>query len=944
MKKLKLQGFFLIMLSVWVLISIVRVFLNQHPESIQTVSPPGARSEIGAKENVQSRREYEEMRLTNPNTGQVPLDIRKQELNFAKAQFAEAQRNGIARQPAGTDASENSEALDWVAVGPENFGGRTRALAIDVTDERILLAGGVSGGVWRSEDSGASWEKTTTPYQLQSVTAIVQDTRPGKENIWYYGTGELVGNSTRAAGAPFRGDGMFKSTDGGRSWQPLVSTQTNNPGSFDFPFNYVWALATNPNSTDDEIYAAIFGGIVRSTDGGQSWETVLGGDLLGLGSADLNEVTAIFYTDLHIASDGVFYATLSTETNNPEELADAGGFYRSNDGENWQRIFGEPGVPTRRTEIGSSPSNPDIVYFISDTRNTHTLRKLDRSANRISVMNGLPDGSNDIEAFESQTSYDLFVRVHPTDENTVFVGGTNLYRSTDGFATRNNTTWIGGYDPDADGVAIYPNHHPDQHDLLFLPSNPNVILSANDGGVFRSVNALAEEVVYEPLNNGYVTTQFYTGHVSRFPRDNFILGGLQDNGSLVTGTAFAVDNAQRIIGGDGGYAASTRFGIYYYLSFQNSRIFRLTFNDDFGLTSFARVDPIGGGSDPEQPYLFINPYMLDPNNGNRMYLAGGDVLWRNRNLSQIPSGSQEPTSVNWAKLTRTSIPSGVISAVEVSSTPENIVFYGTSNGRLFKLEDAHADSYSVTDVTADVFPTEAYVSSISVNPVDADELLVTFSNYGIISVFQSLDGGSTFTDVSGNLEEQPDGSGNGPSVRWARVVPKTDGSAEYFLATSTGLYSTTSLTGGTVTWHLESPDEIGNSVVNMIDYRRQDGRVVTATHGNGLFVSSIPNVVRPDAILFGSTLEIESPFPNPFVDEVTIRFNMPETNFVLVRIYNSSGQLVKILSNGLGFQGKNELFWDGTNTQGNRQGPGVYLVRFTYARQNYATRIVLTND
>lgn len=932
------------MLSVWVLISIVRIFLNQHPESIKTVSPPGARSEIGAKENVQSRREYEEMRLTNPNTGEVPLDIRKQELNFAKAQFAEAQRNRIARLPAGTDASENAEALDWIPVGPENFGGRTRALAIDVTDERTLLAGGVSGGVWRSEDSGASWEKTTTPDQLQSVTAIVQDTRPGKENIWYYGTGELVGNSTRAAGAPFRGDGMFKSTDGGRSWQPLVSTQTNNPGSFDFPFNYVWALATNPNSTDDEIYAAIFGGIVRSTDGGQTWETVLGGDLLGLGSADLNAVTSIFYTDLHIASDGVFYATLSTETNNPEELADAGGFYRSNDGENWQRIFGEPGVPTRRTEIGSSPGNPDIVYFISDTRNTHTLRKLDRAANRISVMNGLPDGSNDIETFESQTSYDLFVRVHPTDENTVFVGGTNLYRSTDGFATRNNTTWIGGYDPDAEGVAIYPNHHPDQHDLLFLPSNPNVILSANDGGVFRSVNVLADEVVYEPLNNGYVTTQFYTGHVSRFPRDNFILGGLQDNGSLVTGTAFAVDNAQRIIGGDGGYAASTRFGIYYYLSFQNSRIFRLTLNDDFGLTSFARVDPIGGGTDPEQPYLFINPYTLDPNNGNRMYLAGGDVLWRNRNLSQIPSGSQEPTSVNWAKLTRTSIPSGVISAVEVSTTPENIVFYGTSNGGLYKVENAHAASYSVTDISADVFPAEAYISAISVNPVNADEVLVTFSSYGVVSVFQSLDGGNTFTDVSGNLEEQPDGSGNGPSVRWARVVPKTDGSAEYFLATSTGLYSTTSLTGGTVTWQLESPDEIGNSVVNMIDYRRQDGRVVAATHGNGLFVSGIPNVVRPDEVLFGSTLEIDSPFPNPFVDEVTIRFNMPETNFVLVRIYNSSGQLVKVLSNGLGFQGTNELFWDGTNTQGNRQGPGVYLVRFTYARQNYATRIVLTND
>lgn len=944
MRKLKLRGFFLLLVCVWVLISIAGVFLANHPEKNRIVSPPEAKSEIGAREDLQSRGEYEQIRLSNPQTGVIPTDIRKKELSFAKEQLTGAQRDPIARRAAGTNASDNAEALDWTAIGPENFAGRTRALAIDVTNERILLAGGVSGGVWRSEDAGASWTKTTGVDQLQSVTAIVQDTRAGKENIWYYGTGELVGNSTRASGAPFRGDGMFKSTDGGRSWQSLASTQTNNPGSFDFPFNYVWALATNPNSANDEIYAAIFGGIVRSIDGGQTWETVLGGDLLGLGSTDLNEVVSIFYTDLHMATDGTFYATLSTATNDPDALAMEGGFYRSTDGENWQLIFGEQGVATRRTEIGSAPGNPDIVYFLSDTRNTHTLRKYNRATNGITTMVGLPDGTNDVELFDSQNSYDMFVRVHPNDENTVFLGGTNLYRSTDGFATRNNTTWIGGYDPNAEGVSIYPDHHPDQHDLVFLPSNPNVILSANDGGIFRSLNALASEVTYESLNNGYITTQYYTGHVSRFSSDDFVLGGLQDNGSLLTSTSLGTDNAQRIIGGDGAYVASTRFGIYYYMSFQNSRIFRLTFNEEFGLTSFARVDPIGGGSNPEQPYLFINPYILDPNNGNRMYLAGGDFLWRNRNLSQITSGSQDPTSVNWARLNRTQMPSGVISAVEVSTEPANIVYYGTSLGRLSKIENAHSDSYAVTDITSGSFPSEAYIGSISVNPVDASELMVTFTNYGVVSVFHSVDGGASFTDVSGNLEEQPDGSGNGPSVRWARVVPKTGGSSEYFLATSTGLYSTTSLSGGSTSWVLESPNEIGNSVVSMIDYRRLDGRVVAATHGNGMFISSIPDVVRPDDVAFGAALEIEPPFPNPFVDEVTIRFNLPETDFVLVRIYNSSGQLVKVLSNGLGFQGGNELFWDGTNTQGNRMAPGTYLVRITYNRENFSTRVLLTND
>lgn len=946
MKKLKLQGVFLTLVSAWILFSIASVFLVNHPEPVEeVVKAPEARSEIGGRDNAQSRRDYDAMRFSDPVTGQVPLGIRKKELNFAQKGLAKAQLQQLRTRAAGTNAPENTEILDWAQVGPENFGGRTRALAIDVTNERTLLAGGVSGGVWRSEDAGASWTKTTTPEQLQSVTAIVQDTRAGNENVWYYGTGELVGNSTRARGAPFRGDGMFKSTDGGRSWQQLASTVTDNPGSFDFPFNYVWGLAINPNNNgEDEILAAIFGGIVRSVDGGQTWATVLGNDLLSLGSTDLNEETAIFYTDIHRTTDGTFYATLSTVTNDNEELSDLGGFYQSTNGVDWGRIFSETNVPTRRTEIGSSPSNPDIVYFISDTRNTHALRRFNATSFEMRILDGLPNGSNDIETYDSQNSYDMYVAVHPNDENTLFLGGTNIYRSTDAFATRTNTTWIGGYDPDADGVAIYPGHHPDQHDLVFLPSNPNVILSANDGGIFRSINPLADQVTYSSLNNGYITTQYYTAYVSQVANDDFVFGGLQDNGSLLTGTVLSEDNTTRVLGGDGAFGASTRFGIYYYMSFQNSRIFRLSLNDEFELTSFARVDPIGGGSDPDQPYLFINPYTLDPNNGNRMYLAGGDFLWRNRNLAQIPSGDQEPTSLNWARLERTEITSGVITAVEVSTDPENIVYYGTSEGRVFRIDNAHADTYTVTEISDSSFPVGGSVNSIAVNPLDATEVMVIFSNYNVPSVFHSTNAGGGFTDVSGSLEEQPDGSGNGPSVRWGRIVPKTDGSSEYYLATSTGVYSTTSVSGGSIAWGLESPGEIGNSVVNMIDYRRLDGRVVAATHGNGLFLSQIQDVVRPADVQFGSALEIEPPFPNPFVNEVTIRFNLPETNFVLARIYNSSGQLVKVLSNGLGFQGNNEIFWDGTNTQGNRMAPGVYLVRLNYARENFSTRIILTND
>ncbi len=180
-------------------------------------------------------------------------------------------------------------------------------------------------------------------------------------------------------------------------------------------------------------------------------------------------------------------------------------------------------------------------------------------------------------------------------------------------------------------------------------------------------------------------------------------------------------------------------------------------------------------------------------------------------------------------------------------------------------------------------------------------------------------------------------------MRWGVIVPKTGGTSEYFLATSTGLYSTESLSG-TPIWEQEGANTIGNSVMNMVDYRRSDGKIVAASHGNGLFVSNVANVVPEDEITAGTELVINTPFPNPFQDEVTLQFSLPETGFVLVRIYNSSGQLVRVVSSGLGFQGENEVFWDGTNSSGNPMPTGVYLARFTYNQTNQARRIILNRN
>ena len=170
-----------------------------------------------------------------------------------------------------------SNIATWTGRGPNNVGGRTRALAIDLdfdgASNRRILAGGVSGGMFLSEDNGATWRLTTGLGDLASVTAVAQD--PISRNVWYYGTGELFGNSaSNGGGATFLGQGIFKSTDGGENWTQLPATTTGTLNSFDNIFDRVWNLAVDP--TTGNVFAAVFGFIMRSTDGGDSWFVSLG--------------------------------------------------------------------------------------------------------------------------------------------------------------------------------------------------------------------------------------------------------------------------------------------------------------------------------------------------------------------------------------------------------------------------------------------------------------------------------------------------------------------------------------------------------------------------------------------------------------------------------------------------------------------------------------------
>ncbi|MCH7772950.1 MAG: hypothetical protein IH784_00910, partial [Bacteroidetes bacterium] len=256
----------------------------------------GIPASIGSKDDPRARFLQEFMMLRDPVTNEIPRNIFYLEREFAK-NLPKREHLSLNKN----SGSNETTALTWTARGPNNVGGRTRALGIDKRTDTppniTILAGGVSGGIWRSTDDGSSWSSVTSPNQLHSVTFIVQHQRSGNEDIWYAGTGEAVGNSASGSNASnFSGDGVFKSTDNGLTWNIISSTATNTPESFDQVFDYVHNIVIDPsNSSQDEIYVAASSTIQRSTDGGSTWTTELGSGLVS------------FISDVQITSNGVVY-------------------------------------------------------------------------------------------------------------------------------------------------------------------------------------------------------------------------------------------------------------------------------------------------------------------------------------------------------------------------------------------------------------------------------------------------------------------------------------------------------------------------------------------------------------------------------------------------------------------------------------------------------------
>ena len=721
---------------------------------------------MSKKDMMDKAWEYEFEITKDPALNTVPSERLLTALRYTKELEASGTRGAIPN-------------FNWTERGPDNFGGRTRSIMIDPNDpmQKRAFAGSVGGGLWRNEDitsSSSSWTAVNDFFANIAVTSLTYS--PVNTLEMYFGTGEGYSNADAA-----RGLGIWKSTDGGTSWNQLPSTNNSN-------FYYVNRLVVHQVTGD--IYAATNSGVFRSQNSGANWTKVLGS---GVGAATNN------FSDVEVSSGGTIWA--STRTN--------GEIYNSSTGSSgaWTKLNTGNGMPATgisRIDFALSPSNPQVCYTFCAISGVNFYKTIDGGANWTQLPDPVDaDGGIGSDITRTQSWYDMSIAVDPNDENIVWVGGVDLFRSTNGGSSwQQMSHWYGGYG--------FQEVHADQHIAIYQPGNSSIIYFGNDGGVWRCANANAFAPAIGSRNTGYNVTQFYACAINPTAYSNQFLAGAQDNGSHgFTGTG--INSTVEVTGGDGCFChidqnqANYQFTSYVYNNYYRST----NTGQSFSSVSFGNT-----GS-------FVNPSDYD-DTANIMYAcisAGNYLRWNN------PQTGNTTNTVPIA-----AFGTGTVRAVTVSPNTANRVFFGLNNGSIVIVDNANGASPTGVDKRVAAMPAGT-VSCIAVQTGNDNHLLVTFSNYGVNSIWETtnaLSATPSWTSVEGNVPDMP--------VRWALFNPNNNQQA--IIATELGVWSTDLLNGTSTNW-APSNTGLANVRVTQLQMRTSDNLVIASTHGRGLFSSDV---------------------------------------------------------------------------------------------------------
>jgi hypothetical protein len=763
--------------------------------------------------------------------------------SFSKAAWLAAFKHGQAlKQPRPALALPGAkvEALSpWIPLAPKNFAGRILCLAFDPTDANVMFAGAASGGLWKTTTGGTggiggiSWQQVATGFPVLGVPAIAIN--PANHNEIYIGTGEVYNTGAPNTGlAGFGISGQDTRTFRGSYGIGILksvdggTTWTQSLAFANSSIKGVQEILIDP-TTPSNVFAATSDGLYRSTNSGGSW-TLIYNVVMAMDICIAPGNAATMYVacgDFGSAGSGIYKSTNATAAT-PTFTQLTSGLPASASINGMIRLSICPNNASLLFASigkipGSSGGTAGTTYGLFKTTNA--------GATWAATTQPQLSASNYIQ---NQGWYSHDVLVAPSTVNTVYVSEIDMLKSSNGGTSFSqvsvwsnwnfNNTTVGAT---TEGTST--NYvHADHHHLYFSPFDAtyNTVFVVCDGGVFKSTNGGS---TWTGLNGGLMTTQIYHRMSVSATNSDYMLCGLQDNATLwYEGNA----GCRRTTGGDGFYTAidptndQICFGTYSYLTLYRST----TGPAALGSTTIFNNPASATASVPAENACFVAPFVMAPSDHNRMY--AGTV-----NFKKSTNNGVSFANVGAAPLVNASAP---IISIAVSYTYPDSVYVATCPGGAAnpKILRSINGGTSFTDVTGTL--PNRYFSYIAVDPKNSKRVAVAVSGFGTSHIYLSSDAGATWVNISGT------GASALPDVPANVIMFDPNNSGTIYVGNDLGVYLAGGVTNGSVQpgWFAYNTG-LTDATMVMDMLVAPNGKLRLGTYGKGLWENDLVNVVLP---------------------------------------------------------------------------------------------------
>jgi photosystem II stability/assembly factor-like uncharacterized protein len=651
---------------------------------------------------------------------------------------------------------ESAKNANWELLGPSvvpsdgGGNGRVNCICFHPTDPNIFWIGAPNGGIWKTINGGSSWISLNANLLTNiSIADIAVD--PNNTNILYIATGDGYGYEVEGMfwGGTYSA-GVLKSTDGGVTWNPtgLSSSQAQN--------DIIQRLVVCHSNTQ-VLLASKRDGLWRSADGGTTWTAVMG---------------AHFYDiKFNVLNDSIIYAASANE------------IYKStNLGLTWTPITSGLNPGGGRISLAVTQANAQVIYAFCNGSSGDAFYKSSNGGLTFQPKTS-PDGAGSFYGY-----YDMVLAASPTNENTVYTGGLDVIKSTDGgtswAAAANWAGWPG------------PNYvHADNHDIEFLPGSGTTVFSCNDGGIFKTTNGSTS---WSDISGGLAISQFYRMGCSATD-PNLIYTGAQDNGT----NRYDGINWTQVYGADGMEALVDYTNTNnVYVSYQGGAIQKST---DGGNT-FTDISPSYGA--------WTTPFIIHPTNSQILF-AGYEDVYKTTN-----------GGTSWNTISSGLGGGSTLRTLVISQSNPNYIYTGTL-GNLYRTTNGGTNW---SDISSGLPVASAAITGIAISDYDPQLIWVTFAGYSDgEKVYTSTDGGSTWTNVSGTLANVPVDC----------IVYQNSSSDALYIGTDFGVFYTDNTMNDWVSYSTGLP----NVIVDELEIQYDASKIRAATYGRGLWESDLNSTV-----------------------------------------------------------------------------------------------------